>query len=325
MMTLSRRIILQGLLAGVALPASAQQPPNGVPTPTPFPVRGCGAPGAGTRRRPLRCEPSPLPEPSEPLSFDDYRDIRFRPERALLGFRRKPVPDAAVPPRISLSSPGDGERHSRRGPRRPCPTSANCSITGATRSSGPCRSTWALRASACITRSNAPKVFDEVIAFLGASYFRFLGGPEIWPLGSRPRYQCRRRRGGGISAISGNSGSRCPIPDADRASSSPCSTARRLPAPTASHLPLPAKPTLDITATLFPRQRSHKIGLAPLTSMFFRARTTEAHRRFPPGDARLRRPADAIRDAASGSGARCAIRRAGHLVLQRQQSRAASA
>ena len=104
---------------------------------------------------------------------------------------------------------------------------------------------------------NNPKVLDELIAFLGASYFRFLGrGPEIRPLGPRPRPQRGRRRARRNSRISASSGSRCPSRTPTGPSSSPCSTAPRSPAPTGSRSIRRKETTLDITATLFPRRRS---------------------------------------------------------------------
>src|SRR6478735_4869916 len=84
MMTLSRRIILQGLLASVAVPAWAQQQPTGVPTPTPFRFEDVVRRARELASAPYEAVPSQLPEPLNALSFDDYRDIRFRPERALL-------------------------------------------------------------------------------------------------------------------------------------------------------------------------------------------------------------------------------------------------
>ena len=86
MLRLTRRSLLSRF-DGLSRPAPACSPDRRAPpAPTPVPLRGRGAPGARARRRALRGEPcAPLPEPLNRLDFDAYRDIRFRPERALLG------------------------------------------------------------------------------------------------------------------------------------------------------------------------------------------------------------------------------------------------
>ena len=81
----SRRTFLQSLLALAAAPALAQQgPAPGAPAPNPFRYED-----VVRRARELAAAPfdpglAPLPEPWARLDFDAYRDIRFRPERALL-------------------------------------------------------------------------------------------------------------------------------------------------------------------------------------------------------------------------------------------------
>ena len=106
----------------------------------------------------------------------------------------------------------------------------------------------------------------------------------------------------------------------------PCSTARPWPAPTASYIYPSRETTLDITATLFPRQTITNVGVAPLTSMYFegendRKRTDDFRPELHDSDGLLmhsgRRRVDLAPPAQSGQ--------EDDLVLQRQQSRAASA
>ena len=150
---------------------------------------------------PFEAPSAQLPEPLNRLSFDDYRDIRFRPEKALLAsgsgpFRmqlfhlgflyQRPVTVNVIRDGVPTPVPYQRELfdYGRNKIERPLPV--NLGFAGF-------RLHYPL---------NDPKVFDELIAFLGASYFRFLGrGPEIRPLGARPRDQRGGRRGGGVSAF----------------------------------------------------------------------------------------------------------------------------
>ena len=59
----------------------------------------------GLVRAPFEAATAQLPEPLNRLDFDAYRDIRFRPDKALLGGGRRAVPDAAVPSRLPLQRP----------------------------------------------------------------------------------------------------------------------------------------------------------------------------------------------------------------------------
>ena len=92
-MTVHRRsfITALGALASAALagaPVRAQQPVAPSPSPEPPPAR-FGLQDVVRRARDLAAvsydaTPPQLPEPLARLDFDAYRDIRFRPERALL-------------------------------------------------------------------------------------------------------------------------------------------------------------------------------------------------------------------------------------------------
>src|SRR5690606_24188621 len=83
MMNLSRRTLLQTLLATAAMPVWAQQP--GGPASDPFNFDDVVRRARELAAAPFEPVTAPLPEPLNRLSFDQYRDIRFRPERALLG------------------------------------------------------------------------------------------------------------------------------------------------------------------------------------------------------------------------------------------------
>jgi glucans biosynthesis protein len=115
---------------------------------------------------------------------------------------------------------------------------------------------------------NSPKVFDEVIAFLGASYFRFLGRDQRYGMSARA-----------LAVEAGTANEEFPFfrefwietpePNADQATiyallDSPSATgAYRF------ELYPGIDTAIEISAALFPRKPNVKFGLAPLTSMFF--------------------------------------------------------
>ena len=115
---------------------------------------------------------------------------------------------------------------------------------------------------------NSPKVFDEVIAFLGASYFRFLGRDQRYGMSARA-----------LAIDAGTEQEEFPFfrefwidtpePGVDRATiygliDSPSTTgAYRFDV-------YPGVETaIEVSATLFPRKAGVKFGLAPMSSMFF--------------------------------------------------------
>ena len=308
MMTLSRRIILQGLLASVATGALAQQPPNGVPAPNPFRFEDVVRRARELAGAPYDAMPSQLPEPLNTLSFDDYRDIRFRPERALLGsggsqyrmqlfhlgfLYQRPVTVNVLRDGVPTPVPYQRElfNYGRNKIERPLPV--NLGFAG-------------FRLHYPI---NTPKVFDEVIAFLGASYFRFLGSDQKYGLSAR---------GLAINVEGGEAEEfpyfrefwiQMPTADTDRVTifallDSPVRRGR---------LPLRS---LSFAGN---HSRGHRHAVPPPDHCQSRPRTPdlhvlpgrerpEEHRRFQAGTARFGRPADAIRAPASGSGGLCAIR-----------------
>ena len=76
---------------------------------------------------------------------------------------------------------------------------------------------------------------DEVLVFLGASYFRALGqGPAVWSVRARAGHRHRARAAARNSHGSSSSGSSARSREPRSSPSTPCSTRRGRPAPTAS-------------------------------------------------------------------------------------------
>ncbi|WP_112664604.1 glucan biosynthesis protein [Microvirga flavescens] len=266
MMNLSRRIVLQSLLASVALPALAQQ--GAAPAPTPFRFEDVVRRAREIAAAPYEASTQQLPPPLSQLSFDDYRDIRFRPEKALLA-------GGGGPFRMHLFHPGFLYQRPvtvnviRDGVPTPVPYQRELFDYGRNKVEKPLPVNLGFAGFRLHYPLNTPKVFDELIAFLGASYFRFLGRDQKYGLSAR---------GLAINVPGGEAEEfpyfrefwiEMPTPQSDRATiyalldSPSVAGAYRFDV-------YPAKETtVDVTATLFPRQTIQNVGVAPLTSMFF--------------------------------------------------------
>src|SRR3712207_272385 len=88
MVQLSRRSLLQSLASVAAAPALAQEAlaqGSAAPPPNPFRFDDVIRRARELAAVPYDAAVPPLPEPLPRLDFDAYRDIRFRPDRALLG------------------------------------------------------------------------------------------------------------------------------------------------------------------------------------------------------------------------------------------------
>ncbi|MBL0406850.1 glucan biosynthesis protein G [Microvirga aerilata] len=270
---LSRRTLLQSLLAATALPAwsrqsLAQQNGSGAPAPNPFRYEDVVRRARELSSAPFEAPPAQLPEPLNRLSFDDYRDIRFRPDRALLASGNGPF-------RMQLFHLGFLYQRPvtvnvlRDGVPNPVPYQRELFDYGRNKIERPLPVNLGFAGFRLHYPLNDPKVLDELIVFLGASYFRFLGMDQKYGISAR---------GLAINVEGGEQEEfphfrefwiEMPKPNEERAviyallDSPSVAGAYRFDV-------YPSKETtIDVTATLFPRQTIANVGVAPLTSMFF--------------------------------------------------------
>ncbi len=209
----------------------------------------------------------PLPDALNKLDFDAWRDIRFRPDKAFLAANGSQF-------RLQLFHLGHLYKRPatiniiRDGLPTPIPFTTSLFDYGRTKPEKPLPVNLGFAGFRLHYPLNAPLVFDEVIAFLGASYFRFLGRGERYGMSARA-----------LAIQPGTDDEEFPFfrefwietpqPNADRATifgllDSPSTTgAFRF------DLYPGVDTTIEISTTLFPRKANVKLGLAPLTSMFF--------------------------------------------------------
>jgi periplasmic glucans biosynthesis protein len=220
--------------------------------------------------------PQPLPDALAKLDFDAWRDIRFRPERALLqgqgsNFRLQTFHPGFIhtkPVTINLI---------REGVPAPIPYAANLFDYGRTKFERPLPVNTGFAGFRLHYPLNEPKVHDELISFLGASYFRFLGEGQKYGLSARGltigvgaketeefpvfrEFWLEQPEAGGDKAVI------YALLDSESATG-----AYRFDVYAAKET------VIEVTAMVFARKRIDRLGLAPLTSMFF---TGENDRRY---------------------------------------------
>ncbi len=284
----SRRRLLKAtalsLAASVApgtLFAQTQAPAQAAPPPVAPPVPRFAFDDVVRRARdiaalPYESGPNALAEQLSRLDFDQWRDIRFRAERAFLA-------QGGSPFRMQLFHLGFLFTRPvtinivRDGLATPIPYAANLFDYGRTRFDKPLPVNAGFAGFRLHYPLNDPRVHDELISFIGASYFRFLGRDQKYGLSAR-----------GLAIGAGVKDSEefpyfrefwidTPAANADRAT-----IYALLDSPSVAgafqFIVFPGRTSvLSVTAHLFPRREIVRLGLAPLTSMFF---TGENDRRF---------------------------------------------
>ncbi len=283
MTTIDRRRVLAGLSAALCLSAApsallAQQP---VPPAEPLAEMQprFGFDHVVNRAREIAAvayEPGPsLPEPLSRLDFDAWRDIRFRPERALLAQNGSPFRMQMFHPGFLFTRPVV-VNVVRDGVATPVPYSANLFDYGRVKFEKPLPVNLGFAGFRLHYPLNDPRIFDELISFIGASYFRVLGREQRYGLSAR-----------GLSIGAGVPGEEFPMfrefwVEAPQANAERVTIYALLDSPSVTgayrfHVYPDVDAVVDVGATLFPRKPIDKLGLAPLTSMFF---TGENDRRF---------------------------------------------
>jgi glucans biosynthesis protein len=285
-MSANRRtfIVSLGALAS-ALLASRAKAQNGTPAPAPQPATP-PAPKFGyedvVRRArdiaalPYDASPPNLPEPLARLDYDSYRDIRFRPDKSLLA-------NSGGPFRLQMFHPGFLFTRPvtvnivRDGIAAPVPYSGSLFDYGKVKLDRQLPVNLGFAGFRLHYPLNDPRVWDELISFLGASYFRFLGREHRYGLSAR----------GLAIGVGAKETEEFPVfrefwieqpgPDADRAVIYALLDGPSVTGAYQFNVYPAAETVVDVTLTLFARQAVPRMGIAPFSSMFF---VGENDRRF---------------------------------------------
>ena len=186
---LSRRALLVSIVAAsgarLAAPAAAQTdaPPPAAPAPAPFGYQDVVKRARDLAAAPFDSSIPPLPDGLATLDFDGWRDIRFKSDKPLLG-------QDGANFRLELFHLGHLYKRPvvvnvlRDGIPAPIPYAANLFDYGHAKL-GALPINLGFAGFRLRFPINAPHVWDEVIAFLGTSYFRFLGRGQRYGLSAR--------------------------------------------------------------------------------------------------------------------------------------------
>jgi glucans biosynthesis protein len=208
-----------------------------------------------------------LPEALNKLDFDAWRDIRFRPDKAFLGANGSQF-------RLQLFHLGHLYKRPvtintiRDGIAAPIPYSTSLFDYGRTKIDKPLPVNLGFAGFRLHYPLNSPKIFDEIIAFLGASYFRFLGRDQHYGMSARA-----------LTVEAGTANEEFPFfrefwietpePGADQTTIYALLDGPSVTGAYRFDLYPGVETAIEISAQLFPRKPNVKFGLAPLTSMFF--------------------------------------------------------
>ncbi|BAU90760.1 glucan biosynthesis protein G [Methylorubrum populi] len=272
----SRRAVMAGLAAtgfAAAIPtaALAQGEAGGVPFDPSVLERQAQALAA----QPFDGRFPPLPPPLASLDYDAYRDIRFRKDRAFLA-------EAGGPFRLQLFHRGFLYERPvavslvRDGISTPIPYDPALFDFGRTRIEGALPSDLNFAGIRIHAPLNRPDRLDELVVFVGASYFRFLGQDQLYGLSAR-------------ALAIGTDAEKEEFPffraffiEVPPAEAKALTIHALLDSPSVAgayrFIIEPGRnTTVRVSASLYPRQDLSTVGLAPLTSMYFIGETDRGH------------------------------------------------
>lgn len=218
-----------------------------------------------------------LPAPIAKLDYDAWRDIRFKPDKAFLGSEGSPF-------RLQLFHLGFLYNRPvtvnlvRHGVATPIAYQASLFDMGRTKVDKPLPVDLGFAGLRIHAPLNRPNLLDELIVFLGASYYRFLGRDQLYGLSAR----------GLALNVPGEGGPEefpvfrefwVTVPEKD-ADALVIDALLDGPSVTGAYR-FTVKPdevtTVSVRATLNPRVDLAAIGLAPLTSMYFIGENDRRH------------------------------------------------
>ncbi len=264
--TAASAIASVALLTGIS-PARAAAQANFAVT-GPFTRSTVGEIARNLAKTPFQPLESSLPPILDQLTYDQYRDIRFKPEASIWANTGLPLQMQLFhrgfyykdPVEVALVENGEAKHLAydpsmfNYGPLVPQPIPTEDIGFAGLRMHGPI---------------NRPDYFDEVLVFQGASYFRSLGTGQLYGLSAR-----------GLALKTADpEGEEFPVfrafwVETPIAGSQTCVVSALLDSPSTTgayrFTIRPGMPTLmDVEAQLFPRVDLNKVGLAPGTSMFY--------------------------------------------------------
>src|SRR5271169_2152951 len=209
----------------------------------------------------------PLPDSLAALDFDAWRDIRFKSEKPLLG-----TPNASF--RLELFHLGHLYKRPviinvlRDGIPSPVPYAANLFDYGRNKITGPLPVNLGFAGFRLRYPLNTPHVMDEVIAFLGASYFRFLGRGQRYGLSARGLGIGSDPKANEEFPFFREFWIETPAPNAERIVVYALLDGESVTGAFRFEIVPSLETSVDVNVTLFARRTIATLNMAPLSSMF---------------------------------------------------------
>ncbi|MCJ2035116.1 glucan biosynthesis protein [Methylobacterium sp. J-068] len=278
MTELNRRAVVQGLASAALVAGSAEAPARaqeGRPT-TPFGFPDVERRAQDLAKLPYDARVPALPAPIAKLDYDAWRDIRFKPDKAFLG--------EGSPFRLQLFHLGFLYTRPvtvnlvRGGVATPIPYQSSLYDMGRTKLDRALPVDLGFAGLRIHAPLNKPNLLDELIVFLGASYYRFLGRDQLYGLSAR-----------GLAVnVEGTAGPEefpvfrefwvvAPETHADALVIHALLDGPSLTGAFRFTVAPGDETSVAVTATLVPRVDLATVGLAPLTSMFFIGENDRRH------------------------------------------------
>ncbi len=238
-----------------------------------MPAFGFGLDDVAAKAKTLAEQPYKKPENTLPkelseLGYDQVRDIRFKPDKALWRSRKLPFeiqffhPGGLynVPVKINVVA-ADGSN--------PLAFNAADFDYGNNKGLDPTRfKDIGFAGFRVHSNVNKTDYKDEVLVFQGASYFRGLGKGQRYGLSARGLAVDTAQLSGEEFPYFTEFWLSWPSPKDDHLVIYALLDSRRVTGAYRFELKPGATTTMDVSARIFPRERIDKIGIAPLTSMF---------------------------------------------------------
>jgi glucans biosynthesis protein len=267
-----RRFLLNALavsgaaaLAPRALAQNSGQPGTGQPPAPHFGFEDVVKRARELAAAPYDAMPPKLPEALNKLDFDAYRDLRFKAEKS---------PITTGPYRLQLFHLGYGFKRPvvvntiRDGIATPIPYSAGLFDYGRNKFDKNLPVNLGFAGFRLHYPLTSPHSQDEIVSFLGASYFRFLGRGQSYGLSAR-----------GLSVNTGGDDEEFPLfrefwietseQTPERATIFALLDSASVTGAFRFDLYPGAESVMEVAVTLYPRRDNVKFGMAPLTSMFY--------------------------------------------------------
>lgn len=266
----SRRNALALLLSSCAIglyPAAAQTPPAGGTQPKSFGYDDVVRLARVLGERPFDAESATIPAELSKLTYDSYREIRFRRDKAI--WQEGGSDFRLLPFHLGFLHDKPVQLHViRYGAAMPIPFTTGLYEYGKVPVPKQISPSLGFAGFAITTNLNDPKVQDEVISFLGASYFRLIGRGQRYGLSARSL----------ALDVGGEQPEEFPfmralwVEEPSRDSTELVIYAL-LDSPSVAgayrYVVTPGQTTnVEVTATIIPRKGIARLGIAPLTSMF---------------------------------------------------------